>query len=475
MNEINKNDSNEKKINEESVFEIEKVILSHILNKGKYTEDIFLQLQPSDFGQYENRNIFVNLLNFKIEGKDFDVLSLINYYDDNNEMQFNNYRDYIININSKFTHQQNIIQFIDIIKNASIKRKFIDFSQTLNSTNIDIISSREKLWSLEQEFLNITNNKKSKEIESIGKIVQEFSKKLEQISNLDETLTGTTSGFSSIDKITNGFQGGDLIILAARPGIGKTSLAINFLVNAAKDILDDKNDQDNDKEKIVLMFSMEMGNLQVCQRIVSIESGVEISATRTGKLDSLQTSLVTDAISNLYNLPLYIDDTSDLSIIDIQSKIKQLSNDKEIKLLVIDYLQLLKGAKTNVNMNRQQEVANISRSLKSLARQYNIPVIAIAQLSRKIEERKAEGRKPMLSDLRESGAIEQDADLVCFINYKDMNNSDANNSSKQDFYNVVVEFIIAKNRNGAIGNVDLVFNKPISKYIDVSFTNINKI
>ncbi len=147
-----------------------------------------------------------------------------------------------------------------------------------------------------------------------------------------------------------------------------------------------------------------------------------------------------------------------------------MSNDKEIKLLVIDYLQLLKGAKTNINMNRQQEVASISRSLKSLARQYNIPVIAIAQLSRKIEERKAEGRKPMLSDLRESGAIEQDADLVCFINYKDMINNE-NNSSKQDLNNVVVEFIIAKNRNGAIGSVDLVFNKSISKYIDVSFTN----
>lgn len=469
MNNTSKNDSKEE-INEESVFEIERIVLSHILNKGKFIEDIFLQLQPSDFGSYENRNIFINLLNFKIEGKDFDLLSLINYYDDNSEMQFNNYREYIIQTNIKFTHQQNIIQFIDIIKNASIKRKFVDFAQTLNSTSIDIISSREKLWSLEQEFLNITNNKKSKEIESIGKIVQEFSKKLEQISSQTELLTGTTSGYASIDKITNGFQGGDLIILAARPGVGKTALAINFLVNATKDILENRSNQENDKDKIALMFSMEMGNLQVCQRIVSIESGVEINAIKTGQLDSLQTSLITDVISNLYNLPLYIDDSSDLSIIDIQSKIKQMSNDKEIKLLVIDYLQLLKGAKTNINMNRQQEVASISRSLKSLARQYNIPVIAIAQLSRKIEERKAEGRKPMLSDLRESGAIEQDADLVCFINYKDMINNE-NNSSKQDLNNVVVEFIIAKNRNGAIGSVDLVFNKSISKYIDVSFTN----
>lgn len=447
---------------DESVGEIEQIILSHTFHKSKYIDDIFLQLQLDDFGQYENRLIFVTVSKFRTEGKEIDILSVLNYFDTNQEMQFKNYKEYLNEIDSKFTHQQNILQFIDIVKNASIKRKFQEFAKILNETDIDVISARDKLWMLEQEFLNITNNKKTREIESIGKIVQEYNKKLEQIANMEETLTGTTSGYYSIDKITNGFQGGDLIILAARPGIGKTALAINFLVNAAKNI--NENKKENEKDKIVLMFSMEMGNLQVCQRIVSEESGVEISATRK-KLDSLQSSLISDAISNLYNLPLYIDDSSDLSIIDIQSKIKQISNDKEIKLIVIDYLQLLKGAKTNSNMNRQQEVAGISRSLKALARQHNVPIIAIAQLSRKIEERKGEGRKPMLSDLRESGAIEQDADLVCFINYKE----DAKeNESKKDLNNVMVEFIIAKNRNGAIGSVDLFFSKPISKYYDAS-------
>lgn len=447
---------------DESVSEIEQIVLSHILHKSKYVDDIFLQLQPDDFGEYENRIIFIVASKFRTEGKDIDILSVLNYFDTNQEIQFKNYKEYLNDIDGKFTYQQNIAQFLDILKNASIKRKFQEFAKTLSSTDIDVISARDKLWSLEQEFLNITNNKKTKEIESIGKIVQEYNKKLEQISNMEETLTGTTSGYYSIDKITNGFQGGDLIILAARPGIGKTALAINFLVNAAKNI--NENKKDNEKDKIVLMFSMEMGNLQVCQRIVSEESGVEISATRK-KLDSLQSNLISDAISNLYNLPLYIDDSSDLSIIDIQSKIKQISNDKEIQLIVIDYLQLLKGAKTNTNMNRQQEVASISRSLKALARQHNVPIIAIAQLSRKIEERKGEGRKPMLSDLRESGAIEQDADLVCFINYKDDNKD---NESKKDLNNVMVEFIIAKNRNGAIGSVDLFFSKPISKYYDAS-------
>lgn len=451
-------------ISQESVNEMEKIVLSHIINKGKYIEDIFLQLQINDFGGYENRALFTTLFNFKTEGKDFDLLSLINFYDMNTELQFSNYREYIVEINKKYTHQQNIMQFLDVIKNASIKRKLNDFSKTLNSTNIDIISSREKLWELEQEFLNITNNKKTKEIESLKNIIGEFDKKLKQIMNQKDDLTGTTSGYPSLDKITNGFQGGDLIILAARPGIGKTALAINFLVNAAKNIVN-TNDDTSDKDKIVLMFSMEMGSVQVCQRIVSSESGVEISSTRTGKMDSIQLNSIQSALSELGSLPLYVDDSSDLSIIDIQSKIKQLSNDKEIKLIVIDYLQLLKGAKTNANMNRQQEVAGISRALKAIARQYNVPIIAIAQLSRKIEERKAEGRKPMLSDLRESGAIEQDADLVCFINYKEIDMANQLQSNL-DLSNVMVEFIIAKNRNGAIGSVDFVFHKAISKYVD---------
>lgn len=447
-----------------SIDEIEKIILSNAFHGCKEIEEIFLYLKPEDFDNSNNRLIFAVLEKLWAENKNIDVLSIINFISTNNEFQFENFVSYIIGVDSKFTYQQNIVQYIDIIKNNSIKRKFLDFAKILEDTDLDVISAKDKLWNLEKQFLNITSNKKTKEIEQIGKIVEEYNKKLEQLINQTDELTGISSGFPSIDKITNGFQGGDLIILAARPGVGKTALGINFLLNAAKN-LKNKHDlnfgEQTSKQDIVLMFSMEMGNIQICQRIVSIESGVNMNVTRKGNLDSMQWTSISESISELYDMPLYIDDTSDLTIVDIQSKVKQLSNEKTIKLIVVDYLQLLKENRKSFNINRQQEVANISRSLKSVARQFDVPVIAIAQLSRKIEERKGDSKKPLLSDLRESGAIEQDADLVCFLSYKEETNED-----KKDFNNVIVDFMIAKNRNGAIGNVDLIFVKSLSKYFD---------
>lgn len=452
---------------DESINEIEQIVLANALNHCKEIDDIFLQLKSEDFDSINNRIIFVVLNELRTENKKIDILSVINFIDTNQNYQFENYKDYLIELNSKFMHQPNILQYLEIIKNNSIKRKFSEFAKTLESTNLDIISSKEKLWNLEKQFLDITNNKKTKEMEKIGKIVEEYSKKLEQIINQSQDITGTPSGYPSIDKVTNGFQGGDLIILAARPGIGKTALAINFLLNASKEILKDSNHLDNHSngnQDIVLMFSMEMGNLQICQRIVSIESGVDMNSIRRGTLDSIQITSISDTFSKLNDLPLYIDDTSDLTVLDIQSKIKQLANDKNIKLIVIDYLQLLKDTRKNSSLNRQQEVANISRMLKAIARQYNVPIIAIAQLSRKIEERRGDAKKPLLSDLRESGSIEQDADMVCFLSYKDEEMA----NDKKDFNNVIVEFLIAKNRNGAVAKLDLLFVKPLSKYYDAN-------
>lgn len=461
-NEI-KNFSN---LESNSILEIEKIVLSIVINKGQDYDEVFINLKSEDFFDYNCRVIFIILEKFREEGKDIDLFSVIDYIDQNSECQFDNYKQYILDINSKFSYQQNIKQLLDIVKNASIKRQIDAFAQTLQSTNFDVLSAKEKLWNLEKDFLNITNNKKSKEIESLSKILIEYQKKIDQLMNLDDSLTGVTSGYISVDKLTNGFQGGDLIILAARPGIGKTTLAINFLVNAAKE-LKEKNIDSNTKEKIVLMFSMEMGNLQVCQKIVSLESDVEIGMNKKVNLNEIQKRSISNAISNLYSFPLYIDDTSDLSIIDVQSKIKQLSANKEIKLIVLDYLQLLKSASKNSAMNRQQEVAYISRTLKSIARQFNVPIIAIAQLSRKIEERKGDAKKPLLSDLRESGSIEQDADLVCFISPKEMQDN-TQNENQINATNIVVEFIIAKNRNGATGTAELFFVKPLSKYYDAT-------
>lgn len=464
MNEMINKNTNE--YDSDSVVEAEKTILSIVINKGKDYDEVFLSLKAEDFYDYKCRIIFVTLEKFREDGKDIDLTTLMDYVEQNKECQFDGYKEFILNIDLKYSHQQNTRQILDIIQNASIKRQINEFAKTLQSTNLDVITAKEKLWTLEKDFLNITNNKKGKEIESLSKILIEYQKKIDQLMNLEDSLTGISSGFDSIDKLTNGFHGGDLIILAARPGVGKTTLAINFLINAAKKLQKiNVNRNENEKEQIVLMFSMEMGNVQVCQKIVSAVSYVDIGMNKKISLTDIQKKAVSDAVSKLSTYPLYVDDTSDLSIIDIQSKIKQLSTNKEIKLIVLDYLQLLKSTSKNAAMNRQQEVAFISRTLKSIARQFDVPIISIAQLSRKIEERKGDAKKPLLSDLRESGSIEQDADLVCFINPKEIGTSKEGDIQVNQS-RIVVEFIIAKNRNGATGLAELVFDKPYSKYED---------
>lgn len=453
-------------INNDSIVEMEKIIISAIINKDINVDEIFLQLNNSDFIDYRTRSIFIIATKFREDGRSLDFLSLLEYLNENKENQFDDYRDFINRIDVMYNHQQNIMQYIETIKNFSIKRQLNDFSKIISSTSLDVISTKEKLWNLEKQFLDITSNKKNKEIESISIILKEFQKKLDILLNKSNEMTGTTSGYESLDKITNGFQPGDLIILAARPGIGKTALSINFLVNAAKKLADENAKlEPNQKEKIVLMFSMEMGSEQICQRILSLESGIELNVNKHKVWTDMEKTALSSSMTNLINYPIYIDDSSDLSIIDVQSKIKQLSNDKEIKMVVLDYLQLLKSSSKNSGLNRQQEVAEISRTLKKIARQFMVPIISIAQLSRKVEERKGDSKRPILSDLRESGSIEQDADMVCFLNYVDT--QEGEEKTNQNSSGVMVEFIIAKNRNGATTIVELSFVKPISKYLEV--------
>lgn len=458
-------ENNSNLLSNDAIVEMEKIVIAAILNNDEKIDEIFLQLSEEDFSDTYLRIIFKIAQNFRSDGRTLDFLSLIDYLKKNKECQFPNYDSIISEIDSMYVYQHNIMQYIESIKNDSIKRQLYEFSKEISNADLDVITTKEKLWNLEKKFLDITSNKKNKEIESLSKILTGLQKKLEIILSRSNEMTGTTSGYESLDKITNGFQPGDLIILAARPGIGKTALSINFMVNAAKVLYEENlNRSSGQKEKAILMFSMEMGSEQICQRILSLESGIELNVNKHKVWTDIEKTALSSAMTSLINYPIYIDDSSDLSIIDIQSKLKQLTTDKDIKLVVLDYLQLLKVSNRSTNLNRQQEVAEISRTLKKIARQFMVPIIAIAQLSRKVEERKGDSKRPILSDLRESGSIEQDADMVCFLNYAD--SKDEGEKSTQFNSGVMVEFIIAKNRNGATTIVELSFVKPISKYFE---------
>ncbi|BAC43996.1 replicative DNA helicase [Malacoplasma penetrans HF-2] len=461
-------------VDQSYIIEIEDIIISCVLNNDADIDEIFLHLSPKDFIKPENRIIFKIAIDFRENNEPIDFIAIADYISNDSDLSihFKDHKRYLLDLSSSHTYSKNLEQYIEIIKNSSIKRSINSFAEELKNTDLDLINANEKLWELEKEFSNIAGSKKGKQISSIQEIIEEFHKKLELIKEQSDDIQGVRTGYSNIDNLTNGFHNGDLVILAARPGIGKTTLAINFLLNIAKN-LKFKNEENSKNEKkqkpqCVLMFSIEMGKDQICQRLLT-----NLSHINPMRKDLNQTEELSIMVSSteLKKLPIYVDDSSDLTLLDMQSKIKQLSNTMEIKLIVLDYLQLLKLSDSNRRgFNRQQEVSEISRTLKKLARQFNVPIISIAQLSRRIEERKGgPNARPMLSDLRESGSIEQDADMVCFLSYIDDNPEEAEddkNLESQLKSKVHVEFILAKNRNGQTGICELIFDKTINTYFE---------
>lgn len=462
-----------------SINLLEQKVISDVLNSTEVLEEITNKLEPQDFSHKELGIIFSVAQTLNKEGKSVDPHTVINYLDSHDELQFDSYSQIIITLYNQYTSSVDVLDHVDLIKNASIKRKMDAFAAKIVDTKFDPTKFTDQMFGIEQEFMSIASSKKSIKLKKISDITKDYEEKITKISerNTDE-LVGTPSGYKQIDALTNGFQSGDLIILAARPGIGKTALALNFLLNSAKKIKEKQSTDPSAKKDVVVMFSLEMGADQLCQRLVACESLLDVSYKNLKNISTIEWRTFTDSIDKINSLPILIDDSSDVSVLDIQSQLKQISNNYNVKLVIVDYLQLLRSPKSVAQTNRQQEVAFISRTLKAIARddKINTPIIAIAQLSRAIEQRK--GDRPMLSDLRESGAIEQDADLVTFLNYKnpeaetfaddqqpkptsDVTYEQLNNSDQP------VEFIIAKHRNGPTGIVDLVFHKAIGKYTSI--------
>lgn len=442
-----------------TMIDIGQNILSIALSDPDTISRIVTKLNGFDFISDEDTIIFNVIKKSFNEGVDINPLTIITLIQSNSDYDFENIHEYIGNLISMYVHSDDLESYITLMLDHSIAKKLNQFGTKIVDMDIDFENFDDSMWSLEKEFMELIKSKNSTDFLTSKEIADSYKQKLTNIRLNKGTLTGTGTGFESIDKFTNGFQPGDLIILAARPSIGKTALSLNMLLNVARTCEDDE---------CVVMFSLEMGADQLYQRLVSCESSVLSSALRDGTWSENDEYLIYEAIKKIGQMPIYIDDCSNISIMEIQTKLKQIvSNKKKIKLVIIDYLQLVQGS-SKIGTNRQQEVSQISRVLKSIARDINAPVIAVAQLSRKIEERKGADKKPMLSDLRESGAIEQDADLVTFLNYDrdEIDNQKSNDSTKTYMQNVLVDFIIAKHRNGATGQVQLVFEKQIGKYSD---------
>lgn len=340
-------------------------------------------------------------------------------------------------------------EYIRLIQDKYLRRSLIKLGyEAINSGYITNISLEEILTNLELQMFNITNEIKNQDVSSSVDLFSKIFLELRQKS-LKPALAGLSSGFYDLDSLTQGFQKSDLIVLAGRPSMGKTALCLNIATNIVKN------------SKIpVLFFSLEMSKEQLAYRLLSTEGTINLMRLRNGHLDTNDWFKLHRIIKDLSSLPFFIDDTPNLSIQDIRSKIKKiLFEQSKIGLIVIDYLQLMQNSKLKLD-NRVQELSQITRSLKNIAREFKVPLIALSQLSRNVENRIT--KRPILSDLRESGSIEQDADLVLMLYRESYYNSNKGNDNIHD----LTELIIAKQRNGPIGSILLKFDPKHTKFLD---------
>lgn len=452
---------------ENYIVKCEQEVLTTIFTNPISVEECVTSLQQKDFLDDKNALIYGAILEIYLGHlKTINKNTVTDYIANNSKWQFTNWQSYLEQIISGFAYEEDLKANIELIKNASIKRQLDTFSQRVINTKIDFAQYDNQIAQLENEFLDITQSKHTDQLSSMDEVAGKYLDHVNKLRQRKQDITGTPIGYSLIDKTTNGFQPGDLIILAARPGVGKTAIALNFANNAARLIKENKGSE-NDK---IVFFSLEMGQEQLCQRLVSLNANVESTALRSGKMSDEQWGAVQSAIEEIKTLPILIDDKA-VSIVDIQAKLKQLKSQHNIKLVIIDYLQLMKGpALKNAQVNRQQEVSTISRMIKLLARRINAPIIALAQLSRDIEKR-GDHATPKLSDLRESGSLEQDADLVCFLHSQEENQAEPEGAiraagPKEKPEVVRIDFMISKHRNGAQRIIPLSMNRKYGRFYD---------
>lgn len=412
-------------------------------------------LTPDSFYDEKNGKIFAAMNALVDEKTPIDITTVTGYLKKNNQLTEIGGVEYLTEVLNFVPTASNIDYYIKNVEDASILRKLIETATDIASEGYRTDETvNEILDNSEKKILNIVKNRKSSEFRSIKDILQKTQSDLERLSEHKGEVTGLATGWYDIDKLTTGLHPNELIIIAARPAMGKTVFALNLATHAAMT-----------QDKSVALFNLEMSAEQLAMRIISSLGQVDGFKLRTGNLMNTDWKRINEAVSQLSNTNLVMDDTPGITIGEIRAKCRRLaSSEKGLALVVIDYLQLISGGK-NYGANRQQEVSDISRSLKTLAMELQVPVIALSQLSRSVEAR--EDKRPIMSDLRESGSIEQDADIVAFLYRDDYYKKEARNEDNTS----IVELIIGKHRNGPTATVELLFKKDTSTMLNLSKRN----
>ncbi len=419
-------------------LEAEQSVLGGILIENEAINRVMEILDPDDFYRDGHRKIFNALINLSERDEPADLITLTNELRKIDQLDSIGGASYIASLIDSVPTAANIEYYAKIVKEKSILRKLIQTSTEIITQSYEDRGDVEVfLDEAERAIFDISEKRVRPSFFSIRDVVKESFKTIERLFQKKELVTGVPSGFKELDRMTAGFQPSDLIIIAGRPSMGKTAFCLNVAQYAAVE------------NKIpVAVFSLEMSKEQLVIRMLCSEAHVEGTRLRTGFLNESDWPKLTIAAGNLSEAPIYIDDSAALSVLELRAKARRLKSERGLGMLIIDYLQLMKG-RARVE-SRQQEISEISRSLKALAKELNIPVIAVSQLSRKTEERT--GNRPQLSDLRESGAIEQDADLILFIYRDEVYNRAEDNPNRGK-----AEVIIGKQRNGPIGKIEMAF------------------
>ena len=408
-------------------------------------------VSPEDFYDEKNKKIFSSIIELADESTPLDLTTLTAKLQKKNELKEVGGVEYLTEVVNFVPTASNIDYYINIVQESSILRRLITTAEEIASDGYNTDETvNEILDNSEKKILDIVKNRKSTEFRNIKDVLQKTEANLEFLAENKNEITGLATGLYDFDRITTGLHPGELIIIAARPAMGKTAFALNIAANAAKI-----------QEKGVAVFNLEMPAEQLATRIISSLGQIDGYKLRTGKLLNEDWKRVNEAMSQLSGTNLMIDDTAGITIGEIRAKCRRLaSSEQGLALIVVDYLQLISGGK-NYGINRQQEVSDISRSLKTLALELNVPIIALSQLSRSVETR--EDKRPIMSDLRESGSIEQDADIVAFLYRDDYYNKEARTEDN----NSISELIIGKHRNGSTATIELLFKKNTSTFLSL--------
>jgi len=434
-------------------IDLEEAVLGAMMIDKKGVDDVIDILQPDAFYKDAHKHIFEAILQLFTETQPIDILTVSTQLKKNGKLDVAGGDFYLIQLTQKIASSAHIEFHSRIILQKFIQRSLIRISSEIIEESYDETTDVfDLLDKAESKLYEVTQGNIKRSSETAQSLVLQAKKKIEEISK-KEGLSGVETGFTNLDKLTSGWQPSDLIIIAARPAMGKTAFVLSMARNIAIQF-----------GHAVALFSLEMASVQLITRLISSETGLSSEKLRTGKLEAHEWTMLSTKVKDLEKAPLFIDDTPSLSIFDLRAKCRRLASQHGIKIIIIDYLQLMTaGGNGKGGGNREQEISTISRNLKALAKELNVPVIALSQLSRAVETR-GSSKRPLLSDLRESGAIEQDADIVSFLYRPEYYKIDEWDDEEASPTTGQAEIMIAKHRNGGIENVRLKFIGHLGKF-----------